>query len=186
VLYQRRGPTPASRILPEGIQPGLVLNCATPAGRALARRRGSATVRPAPVLGGPGGWRRSDGTVVAPDVPDTLESGQTVIHTLDLPPGRYDLSIQFLGAMALEVRAPGLRTTMPPNLESPGPWFSVGTITSRGRRLVVSATAARLPWLSVRRTAAIGAIAATPLGATARSVPLGRACGRYIDHYRLD
>jgi hypothetical protein len=111
-----------------------------------------------------------------------MTAGGAVSRVLDLPRGRFDVSLQFLGSTPLHVGAAGLSATLPPSLEQPGPWFSAGTIAG-GRRVVLTLRSQAAPALSVRRTVAIGSVAATPLGGPVRSLPLSRACGRYVDHH---
>jgi hypothetical protein len=80
-----------------------------------------------------------------------------------------------------------------------GPFFSVGRVTSDGRTpITVKASIAKLPALgrllgSSGHTRALdslghsplGAVAATRIDAPGRTIPLRRACGRYVDWYRL-
>ncbi|HVE68000.1 MAG TPA: hypothetical protein VNB64_05405 [Solirubrobacteraceae bacterium] len=178
-LWERRGPTPRARVLDEGVAPGAVLRCPG----ALRGTRGRALVRAAPRLADPGGWIRPSGRPAPAHAPDTLEPGQTVTTRMRLPPGRWELSLQYLGPTSLRVRAPGLRRTLSASLERPGPWWSIGELRSRGGPVTVSVAAEALPWLSVRRTVALGALAATRVDAPARSVPLASACGAYVDRY---
>jgi hypothetical protein len=181
-LWERRGPTSDRQVLDEQIAPGAVLRCDRPADRALSRRRGRALVRPAPVVGDPGGWIRPTGRPAPPNVADTLQSGDTVTHDLELPLGRWEISLQYLGGTSLRVRAPGLDRTMPQNPELPGPWWSVGTVAG-GRTIRLSVTAEAKPFLSTRRPVALGAVAATRVDRPDEVVPLSRACGRYVDSY---
>jgi hypothetical protein len=183
VLWERRGPTPPRAILPEEFDgPGAVLDCGSSAGRRVTRSPGPVLVRPAPVLGDPAAWRLSSGALRPAYAPDTLEEGQTASQALRLPPGRWEISLQYLGSMSLRVQAGERSVTLPPNQELPGPWWRVAEVEG-GRDVPVTITADRMPALEVRRTAAIGNVAAVKLDAPARWLPPPRACGRYVDGY---
>jgi hypothetical protein len=183
VLWERRGPTPPRALLPEERDaPGVLLDCRSGFGRRVARGPGAVLVRPAPVLGDPAAWRLPSGGLRPAYAPDTLEEGQTVSQALRLPPGRWEISLQYLGSMSLQVRAGERSVTLPPNQELPGPWWRVAEVEG-GRDVPVTITADRMPRLEVRRTAAVGNVAAVRLGAPARWVSPPRACGLYVDGY---
>jgi hypothetical protein len=98
----------------------------------------------------------------------------------------------------LDVRAPGLRASMPPHLGRIGPYWPAGTLTHPGGVARVRVSARRLGRfgrllqgagytraLDVQGNLPLQAIAFTRHGARERLVPLARACGRYVDWYRL-
>jgi hypothetical protein len=159
-----------------------VLDCRSSVGRRVARSSGPVLVPPARVLGDPAAWRLSSGALRPAYAPDTLEEGQTASQALRLPPGRWEISLQYLGSMSLRVQAGERSVTLPPNQELPGPWWRVAEVEG-GRDVPVTITADRMPALEVRRTAAIGNVAAVRLDAPARWLPPLRACGRYVDAY---
>ncbi len=175
-LWRRTGPTQERSTLPgEPGGPGAILDCRTAAGRALARTPGIARVRPAPIsISGP---------------PGALPAGGSFTLPLDLPPGRWDLSMPYLGPQPVTVATSGLRARLPAYLDRPGPVFQLGTITVPQGGPTPTATL-RIddpapPGLrSPMHVAYAGNILATPAGARAVTVPLARACGRYVDWYR--
>jgi hypothetical protein len=87
---------------------------------------------------------------------------------------------------------------MPATLDRMGSFFPLGTVRSDGSPLRVGVRVDRMNLFarlvgakgSTRALNAhgfhpLGAIAATPHGERPRSVPLSRACGRYVDSYTL-
>jgi hypothetical protein len=184
VLWKRTGPAGPRHVLDEGDQPGAELDC--PQIGLLAPGRGDAQVfgRP-PVVGGE--W--SPGSTVA--------GGSAVTQTLELPAGRWEISISYDATQPLRVSAPGLDATLPANLDYRGsvPYFPVGELTVRHRGPVRFAVEVEDPptlgrLLGTKAEAHLGAIAASPAGAggpipgeAERLVPLKDACGRYVDFY---
>jgi hypothetical protein len=188
-LWERSGPTPPRRVLNEAGQPGARLDCATLRGRSLSRRRrGVAHVVAAPRVSGPGNWSKA-----------LKGAGQSASQRLRLPSGRWDISIQYVSREPITIRGPGLDRALPATLARMGPYFLAGTIRSDGRRPVrITATTAKLPALGrllgasgntraldSRDHLPLGAVAITRHRAPRASVPLRRACGRYVDWYRL-
>jgi hypothetical protein len=184
VLWQRVGTLPEHGTLREGWLPGATLDCSTTAGRALSRRAGWAVVRPRPVVADAAGWH---GTA--------RDAGSSASRTLRLPPGRWDLSLQYVSRNPIEVRAGGATTVLPANLDRLGSLFAAG-ITGGGRREVrirVAAPGGIARLLGATPTRALsspgnqplGALVATRHGAAPRRIPLARACGRYVDSYTL-
>ena len=169
VLFERRGPTPAYRVLAEGSAPGAVLRCGTPAGRRISRLGGAALVRPRPVVH----RLRFD-----------LEPGAAAIATLRLPPGRFELSPQYTSSQPLVVSTAAWRVRMPANLTRPGSFWRAGSVRSRGGALFVSARQLdRSALSSSAQLAQVTAVAAVRTGAPTRLVPLSRACSLYVDRY---
>ena len=190
-LWKRTGPVGERRTLAEGDGPGEPLDCSSAQGRRLRRAGGTATVFAAPPAIG-GAWSPSP----------TVESGSESSQELTLPRGRWRISIQYDSTRALRIRAPGMAATLPPNLDYRGsvPFHAAGELTV-GRHGPVRFTASveRPPLagrlLGAYSVAHLGAIAASPAagdqsggplpGLGERRVPLGRACGRYVDWFRL-
>jgi hypothetical protein len=182
VLWERHGSTRPRRILAEGEAPGRTLDCRTPRGRRLRAASGVAYIRPAPVIGKAGAWRTPEGAVAGGPV----ENGGSRQQSLDLPPGRWDISLRYRSDVPLRLRADGLRTTMPAYVADESTFASAGTVAWRGGPLRVTITVPARRRVEVLRTARLGTVAATRVDEPGRLVPLARACGRYVDWYRLD
>lgn len=189
VLYRREGPTLARSVLPrERGRPGAILNCAEPGDRALSRRAGVAGVLPAPVLVPRSAWHGPLG-----------RAGRAATLFVRLPRGRWDLSLEYVSRQPMTVRAPGLRARLPASLERLSTYWAAGTMrVARAGRVRVTVTPDRLWWPGrllgapgATFTAAaplsrpLGGLALTRHGVPERLVPLARACGRYVDWYRL-
>jgi hypothetical protein len=185
VLWRRSGATPPLRIIDKDGAPGRVLDCATPAGRALAERSGTATVLPEPVTGGPRAWSR--------DFP--LDAPDSATQTLDLGPGRWRLSLQYHSQVPLTVEAAGSTVELPPSLDGmylthqgQGAFWSAGELRARdGGPVTVTVSAARPTTLQralgVRRQVWLGTLAASRPGV--RRAAMRDACGLYVDHFIL-
>jgi hypothetical protein len=165
-VWERRGLTPERQILAEGQEPGAVLNCATAQGRALARTPGEAALRPPNVI-----------------VPVPAPSpGETTRVQLRLKPGSWWLSAPYISPHPIEVTAPGLRTTLPANFDRPGMRWPVGSITVTRNAPLTVTFHPQDPPLAPAVASAVNALIATP-DEPVRFVPLGRACGRYVEWY---
>jgi hypothetical protein len=186
-LWERVGPVAPRHILPGEVgAPGAVLDCSTPEGRALSRRHGTAIVRATPVVGRATDWSG-----------EARDAGSTASQTLRLPPGRWDISLQYVSRNPIDVQAGGERTTMPANLDRMSPFFRALTVRGGGpvritvhvHRLGVIGRAlgstGRTRALNSPDLRPLAGLAATRHGDTPRSVPLARACGRYVDAYTL-
>jgi hypothetical protein len=166
VLYRRTGAVPPNRVLDEGDAAVARLRCDTPAGRAVVRAGGLATVRgasvtvPAPIIG--------------PDVPATVR--------LPLARGAWDLVSTYGTPQPVEVTVPGLRATLPANLDRPGPRWPIGRIAVRGAGEVpVTLRLDTERWTPGSALAVIGTVTAVPVGSE-RTVPVAEACGKLVDH----
>jgi hypothetical protein len=172
-LWERTGPTPPFQVLEPSGQPGATLDCSSPLGRRLSRKRGRASVMATPV--------------VAPGA--SLSAGQSGSMSLALPAGRWELSAEYLSYFNLDFRAEGRRWTMPAYLGRNGPWFAVGEVTGHGVRdpVTITAAAERPSPLTGNRVTAVSIyqIAATRVPDTRELLPLRDACGTYVDWYRL-
>jgi hypothetical protein len=166
VLYRRSGTIPPRRVLAEGAAAAARLACDTRAGRAIVRAGGVATVRAAPV------------EVPAP----ILEPGSPATVELPLSRGAWDLVTPYTGSRPVEVSAPGLRTTLPANLDRPGPRWPIGRVVVRRAGAVpVTLRIDDSRWTPDSVRVPVGAIVAVPVGG-ARSVPVAEACGELVDH----
>jgi hypothetical protein len=187
-LWRRTGPTPPRSVLAEAGRPGATLDCTTSSGRALSRKRGVAHVIPPPVVSGPTAWSSA-----------VRGAGDSASRRLKLPRGTWDISLQYASRQPLTVTAPGIHATLPGNLARIGPFFTTGKVRSDGRTPVtVSVSIAKLPVFGRLLGASghtraldsldhqpLGALAATRTDVKGTTVPLRRACGRYVDWYRL-
>jgi hypothetical protein len=185
VLWKRTGPAGPRRVLDEGDNPGVELDCTRGKQRVPGQGVARVFARP-PVVAGT--W--SPGS--------TVEAGSTVTQTLDLPAGRWEISIQYDATQPLRVAAPGLDATLPANLDYRGsvPYFPVGELTVAHRGPVRFTVQVDDPpflgrVLGTKAEAHLGAIAASPAGPggpipgeAERSVPGQRACGSYVDWFR--
>jgi hypothetical protein len=187
-LYRRTGPTRPYATLAEVDNPGVTLDCRTPEGRAVADLRGTALVRARPVIGERNQWRG-----------DVGYAGRSTYQDLTLRRGRWTISLQYDAATGVTLRGPGLDATLPANLEPLGPYWSAGTVTVKRDgpvrivvtfralpafgRLVGAQGLTRAP--SPTGLKAVGRVTAVPAPVREAAIPLDRACGRYIDHYRV-
>ncbi|HET8592466.1 MAG TPA: hypothetical protein VFL56_02285, partial [Solirubrobacterales bacterium] len=186
VLWERTGQTGERRTLFEPLNPGAPLDCSDPAQARLARVNGTATVfATQPVLGAT--W--------SPDPePDQSRPASQSIY---LTPGRWDVSLQYASTQPLRVAAtgpglapPGLDVTLRTNLlfRGPSPYYPVGTIEVTEPGEVSFDVAVDDPPLIGRLVGAdsrafLDQIAATPVDPVRETIPLDRACGRYVDWY---
>jgi hypothetical protein len=185
VLWKRSGPVGPRRTLAEGPDPGAELECRR--GNASERPRdGRATIfAPAPVVGGT--W--SPGS--------TVEDGSPVTQMLDLPAGRWAISLQYDSTRPVRVSAKAYAHTLPANLDYRGsvPYYPAGElVTDRAGRVRFTVEVKRPPLtgrlLGTKSQAHLGAIAASPAGSGGpipgvgeSVVPVARACGEYVDWY---
>lgn len=170
-LWRRAGTIMPRKTLEAPGQPGAVLDCGTATGRALSRRRGTAAVMAPPATAAL--------SAVAPGNADTT--------TLRLHPGRWQLSLQYESPVSISITDGAHLWRLPAYDDRPGPYFPFGTIVSSGGPLVVTVRADRPSALTGPLLAALlTSVAAVPLPDTRRIVPLSRACGRYVDWYRLE
>ncbi|MFL5892190.1 MAG: hypothetical protein ACJ75I_05550 [Solirubrobacterales bacterium] len=187
-LWKRTGPAGPRQVLDEGVNPGVELQCSGRPGQPVPfSPGGEATVfsRP-PVVGGT--WEPGS----------TVEAGSPVTQELQLPTGRWEISISYDATQALHVSAPGFAASLPANLDYRGsvPYFPVGRLTvDHGGPVRFTVEVADPPALGLllgtKAEAHLGAIAASPAGAgvaipgeAERSIPLADACGRYVDWFR--
>lgn len=166
-LWRREGAVAPRETLAEGEQAGAVLQCGTPAGRALSRSRGVAAVRRAPV--------------VLPGV--TVPAGERVTTELALPAGRWELSAVYQSAVPLEVSGPGLDEDLPANLAWLGDRWPLGSVTAGAAPVRLTFEAPKPLLAPEGSSGTLTAIVAS--GADdAKVVPLRAACGRYVDWYQ--
>ena len=184
-LWRRFLSTPAHGVLDdEHGAPGAVLDCSDPAQRRLTQKRGTAMVTPEPVVSDE--W--------SPEA--HFESGSEASTTLDLPPGGWDLSLQYHSEVPIRLQGPGLDEELPASLEGMfafapgrGPFWPAGEVSVEGGGpITISASQKPLSGLQellgVERGTWLGELAATRPGG-GEEVPLADACGRYVDWFAV-
>jgi hypothetical protein len=166
-VWERVGPTPQRLTLAEGSEPGAILNCATPAGRAISRIKGIAALREPDVVAG---------------VPILGPGSRTQVR-MSLHAGRWLLSSPYTSPNPIAVDAPGLHSVLPANLDRPGNRWPIGetTIVSSGPTTITVSVQGRA--LAGPLPTFMNTLEATPV-APERIVALSRACGRYVDWYQ--
>jgi hypothetical protein len=180
-VYRRTAPTPVRQPFePPGV-PGAVLDCRSARGKQYLRLYRWGGVLPHPVVSS--NWEGSIG-----------RPGQTARMNVTLPPGRWDVSLQYVSRTPLTLRAPGMTTRLAQNYGLMTSFWPGGTITSSGRPLTLTLTADKRNWfgrlLGSPRAARpalspgnrpLHLVAFTRHGTTPQRTPLRRACGRYLD-----
>ena len=187
VLWKRTGPMPLDRhVLLEGTAAGARAGCASPEIRILLAAQGRASLFPAPVTGGKARW----------DQGAVLGAGERTSQTLDLPTGRWNLSLQYFSPFGLTLSAPGFSEPLEaaldgqrPNtisLANDGQFWPAGRFVGEGGPVeftIEAAEASAVQSLSgYDGKAFVGALVAVPV-APRRIVPLGGACNGWIDWY---
>ena len=168
-LWRRTAPIEARSVLSEGPEASAVLDCSTSMGRRLSRSRGIAAVR-----------STSRSAAVPP-----LPPGVMYDVRLRLDAGPWELQSPYVSEDPIEVTAPGLRTTLPPNLDRPGPRWRIGRLTlSRAATVTIRLAVGKPPLKPVGHVASMNVILATRPDSV-RLVPLRAACGKHVDWYRL-
>lgn len=180
VLWERRGPTEARGTLSESGAMGANLDCGTSYGQRLRASGGTASIRTTPVLARPDAWVAGLGP--SPGSPSAIEAGRAISQEVDLPRGRWELSLQYSSPVGLTVRLGALRRTLPPSLDVFGPLWRVGFVEGKGlpQRLGLRAHAPSTALAT--RYAIVGAVAFTRVEPP-RLVPVTKACGQYIDWF---
>jgi hypothetical protein len=181
-VWARRGPTAPHGILAEGVGgPGTVLDCSMPGAVALSRTHGSALVRFPPIVLDGGGWQ---GPVLGRQPGESvLKAGTEAIQQVTLPPGRWQMSLEYTSSTSLAVHMPGLNSALPAVLEHQGPYWPAGDVTSTGKPLTIQVEVHAPPSLATSRYAVLGNMALVRVDIPSRMIPLRAACGRYVDRY---
>ncbi len=164
-LWERTGSTPSRAIVEQPGAIGGTLDC-----DELPRRSGVAGLAP--------------DVVGAPPLP-LIAPGSAADVQLPLAPGRWELSAQYQSVLPLRILTETGRYTLPPSTAAPGPFFRFATVDSRGGPFGLRVIAERASRITPRTAVArVATIAATAVG-RARNVPLRRACGEWVDWYRV-
>jgi hypothetical protein len=186
-LWQRTSTTPRVAILGEEARPGRVFRCRNRKFRKILAGGGEALVWPRPVIAKRLYWKR------AGEADNQAQPGEEVSQSIVLPPGRWQLSLQYVSPVTgVTVRAPGLDVHLPAGMDAAipyrpdqGPYWPVGDLTSQGGPATISVQADDINRLQklfgVDAPAVIGNLTAVQ---TTRfeTMPTASACGRYVDH----
>ena len=187
VLWERTGLTPRDRqVLLEGTDAGARAGCAAPEIRILLANSGRASLFPGVTIAPKPRWHMGS----------QLRTGERTSQAVDLPQGRWRLSIQYFSPFPLSLRAPGFHHELKPALDgqrpntislaNDGQFWPAGIYASGGgsvRFTVAAAEPSTLQRLSGYDAAAnVGNLVAVRAGKR-RIVPLGAACNGWIDWY---
>jgi hypothetical protein len=201
VLWKRSGPTPFVGVLAEEARPGRVMRCKREKFKRILERRGPAVTWPRPVIAKRLNWVvEGEELDIVPgegvSASAEIAPGESATQTIVLPPGTWDLSMQYATEVVpLEVQVGEDTFGMPPGVEGAipfrpdeGPFWPVGQVTSEGGPVEITVTAeepsAIQRLLGVDAPAALGNIAATRLS-DIRVASIQDSCYRYMDHYYL-
>jgi hypothetical protein len=192
VLYERIAPTPEFQTLTEGDVPGGVLAC----DREIRQLSGTAYVWTRdPVIvpfGDEYGYGPTGGSAL-----EWVNEGQPVTRVLDLPAGRWEVSLQYHSLEPVSVDVGGLiRTELPPNSSRIGPAWRVGEIALDKRTEVAVTVQPHVrpsprSLLSFERARTgpetiLGTVVAVPADGRREAMPVSAACGRVVDRLDLD
>jgi hypothetical protein len=202
-LWRRTGTTPPVSILAEEARPGRIFRCKRSKFRRILEGGGDAVVWPRPVIAKRLYWKAGEaGGVVAEGgvspgkqapLDNDLPPGQTASQTINLSPGQWKISIQYVSPVTgITVRAPGLETDLPSGMDAAipyrpdqGPYWPAGELTSKGGPITFSVQADDVNWLQkvlgVDAPAVIGNLTAVKRTGF-RDIPTATACGDYVDH----
>ena len=190
VLWRRTGPTPENRhVLLEGTEAAAKAGCAAPEIRILLANHGRAALFPDAVIGPKGRW--SEGSI--------LGTGAETSQSLRLPPGEWNLSLQYFSPVDLSLSAPGFEERLGaaldgqrPNtisLGNNGQFWPAGRYRSSGGSVRFTVRTADASWLQslsgYEAKAYVGELVAVP-ASPRRLVPLSRACGGWLDWYESE
>jgi hypothetical protein len=182
MVWRRDGPTRDRHILAEVGAPGALLDCDSRDGRKLSLQRGVAAVRPTPVAAS-APWA-IDGMPVASESFAFAPLARQAERLIDLPRGEWRVSLQYTSPVPLTIESPGFRTSMPANLDRPGPYWELGKL--RGRGATTIAVRPEEPPFDLRtNVVGLGGLVATKSNEGVKMVALAEACGRYVDWYRF-
>jgi hypothetical protein len=187
ILWERVGKAPEDRrVLIEGTDPAALAGCESPEIRVLLSSRGRAALFPAAVIAPKSGW--GDGHV--------LQTGESAVQAVNLPAGRWRLSLQYFSPFELTLSGGGFHRTLEPALDgqrpntislaNDGQFWPAGEIDSDGGPIIITIAAADPSTLQKLTgydgKANIGNLVAVRAGKE-RTVPLGQACDGWIDWY---
>jgi hypothetical protein len=186
VVWEAPGGTVRRRPLERGPEPGATVRCAGP-----PEAGATAVFAAHPIPADSGEWSPSS----------TIENGSSASVPLELPRGRWAISLQYDATRPVTLSAPGFEHTIPANLDYRGviPYWPAGELSverSGPTRIEAKVDSPPLTGriLGAESVAHLGAIAATKVGPSyvqgasaphpglgQRIVPGPAACGRYGD-----
>ncbi len=187
LLWKRTSDVPEDRhVLLEGTDAGAWAGCAAPEIRILLSNPGRASLFPPVAIAPKGGWSAGG----------QLQGGERTAQTMELPKGRWHLSLQYFSPFELTLSAPGFEQELRPALDGQRPntislanngqFWPAGVYDSRGGRVRFAIDAEDPGFLQrlsgYDDTAYVGDLAAVRAGKR-RIVPLGAACNSWIDWY---
>ncbi|MET0306998.1 MAG: hypothetical protein ABW196_12330 [Solirubrobacterales bacterium] len=187
LLWKRTADVPEDRhVLLEGTDAGAWAGCAAPEIRILLSNPGRASLYPAVEIAPKGGW--SEG--------GQLHNGERTAQAIELPRGRWRLSLQYFSAFPLTLTAPGFEQELQPALDGQRPntislanngqFWPAGAFTSRGGEIEFAIEAEDPSFLQrlsgYDDVAYVGDLVAVRAGER-RIVPLSEACNSWIDWY---
>jgi hypothetical protein len=187
ILWHRDHPVGQRRTLYEPLNPGAPLDCSNPEQAPITKVNGTATVFTVqPVIGKV--WNPSP----------ALTQTKPAHMRLYLTPGHWDLSIQYASTQPLHLTAsgPGLTDPFSTDLRTnllfrgPSPYYPVGSFdVQRAGTVVVNVDVGDPPLvgrlLRTESKAYLAGLAATRSDPARETIPLRRACGRYVDWYEV-
>jgi hypothetical protein len=203
-LWKRTGTTPPIAILFEAARPGHIFNCERPTLAPYLREGGQAVIwQPRSQVAKRLYWKATGSTGALPEgarsalkqvpIRNSLPPGQTASQRIAIPPGRWELSLQYVSPVTgVTVTAPGLSVHLPAGVDAAipyrpdqGPYWPVGDITSHGGPITVSVRADNVSWfqslIGVDAPAVIGNLTfVSPDGF--KTVPTAAACKKFVDH----
>jgi hypothetical protein len=188
-LWKRIEGTPPIAVIYEEARPGRIYRCKNPKLGAFLTAGGELlTWQPRPVIAKRLYWER-DGKVDG-----ALSPGEETSQKIKLPPGRWQLSLQYASPVtSVQVTAPGLETTLPAGVDAAipyrpdqGPYWPVGEVTSSGGPITVSVKADDVSGLQkllgVDAEAVIGNLTAVATGGFKLAPNTPASCSLYVDH----
>src|SRR4029077_716251 len=112
LLWERTGKAPRDRhVLLEGTNAGAAAGCAAPEIRILLSNPGRASLFPAVAIAPKADW----------DAGSQLHTGGHTAQAIELPSGRWRLSLQYFSPFALTLSAPGFQRELQPALDGQRP-----------------------------------------------------------------
>jgi hypothetical protein len=190
LLWERTGEPPEDRhVLLEGTDAGAWAGCAAPEIRILLASEGRASLFPGVVVAPKGSW----------DAGGQLHAGERTAQAIELPPGRWRLSLQYFAPFPLTLSAAGFERELRPALDgqrpntislaNDGQFWPAGIYDSGGGRVRFAIEAAEPSFLQrlsgYDDVAYVGDLVAVRTGKR-QIVPLGAACNQWIDWYESD
>ncbi|MGA8219001.1 MAG: hypothetical protein WB771_10565 [Solirubrobacterales bacterium] len=187
ILWHRDHPVGQRRTLYEPLNPGAPLDCGNPEQAPITRVDGTATVFTVqPVIGKV--WNPSP----------ALTQTKPAHMRLYLTPGRWELSIQYASTQPLHLTAsgPGLGSPFSSDLRTnllfrgPSPYYPAGSLdVKRAGTVLVNVAVGDPPLvgrlLRTESKAYLSGLAATRADPARETIPLSKACGRYVDWYAV-